>query len=446
MSNTFNLVLKNSMQVAVKIKFFIQTIVVILLIISPASVSSKIIVNINNPTSNQVAICLTGLSDNTDNRPSIVTRKDLEGSGIFAIADTPTQSSFLVNGTIHQIGNKIHVQLYIVDNAINTIIKSIKIVAYAKQYKKLGHVIADTVYNSITGQAPYFDSKIAYIASTGLSSSRMSGICIMDYDGGEPGYLNHPFLHSGQHYISCPRVLNADNVIVFCAKHKKGRAPASLYLITKAGKRCNLRKIPTQNYEACSPSCTKNGNKIAFSVYNKDAYSGLYIYDVNSRHIIDITGRSGFTRWCKHIETSPSFSANGDFLVFNSDVSGQPQIYITKIGDNHQQRISHGHGLYFDPRWSPVDNRIACIKRDRGGCYIAIIDLKTLSEEIVVRAPRGFIFDYIDWAPNGCEILCSIISGRGVSRLYRINLNNKMFKKIATPTYALTGSWSNVLH
>jgi TolB protein len=49
----------------------------------------------------------------------------------------------------------------------------------------------------------------------------------------------------------------------------------------------------------------------------------------------------------------PSFSPNGQFIVFTSTRSGSSQLYImTKDGLN-QRRISTGKGECFTPAWSP---------------------------------------------------------------------------------------------
>jgi TolB protein len=53
------------------------------------------------------------------------------------------------------------------------------------------------------------------------------------------------------------------------------------------------------------------------------------------------------------IDTSPSFSPDGQNIVFNSDRSGTQQIYSMNKNGGDVKRISFGEGRYATPVWSP---------------------------------------------------------------------------------------------
>jgi hypothetical protein len=59
---------------------------------------------------------------------------------------------------------------------------------------------ADMVYSRLSGESPFFDSRIAYIAETGPKNRRMKRLAIMDSDG-----ANHRYLTTGQATALTPR-------------------------------------------------------------------------------------------------------------------------------------------------------------------------------------------------------------------------------------------------
>ena len=50
---------------------------------------------------------------------------------------------------------------------------------------------------------------------------------------------------------------------------------------------------------------------------------------------------------------SPSYSPDGSFLTFSSDVSGTYQLYIMNLDDLSIERITFDRYNYKSPKWSP---------------------------------------------------------------------------------------------
>ena len=67
-------------------------------------------------------------------------------------------------------------------------------------WRRAAHKCADMVYSRLSGESPFFDSRIAYIAETGPKNRRMKRLAIMDSDGG-----NHRFITNGQALAISPR-------------------------------------------------------------------------------------------------------------------------------------------------------------------------------------------------------------------------------------------------
>src|SRR3546814_18288094 len=59
-------------------------------------------------------------------------------------------------------------------------------------WRRAAHKCADAIYSRLSGEAPFFDSRVAYIAESGPKGNRIKRLAIMDSDGG-----NHRFIPNG---------------------------------------------------------------------------------------------------------------------------------------------------------------------------------------------------------------------------------------------------------
>ena len=67
-------------------------------------------------------------------------------------------------------------------------------------WRRAAHKCADAIYSRLSGEAPFFDSRVAYIAESGPKGNRIKRLAIMDSDGG-----NHRFITNGQALAISPR-------------------------------------------------------------------------------------------------------------------------------------------------------------------------------------------------------------------------------------------------
>ena len=59
-------------------------------------------------------------------------------------------------------------------------------------WRRAAHKCSDLIFSRLTGESPFFDSRIAYIAETGPKDRRVKRLAVMDSDG-----ANHRFLTLG---------------------------------------------------------------------------------------------------------------------------------------------------------------------------------------------------------------------------------------------------------
>ena len=56
-------------------------------------------------------------------------------------------------------------------------------------WRRVGHIITDKIYERLTGEKGYFDTRIIYVAEEGPKTKRIKKLAIMDQDGFNTKYL-----------------------------------------------------------------------------------------------------------------------------------------------------------------------------------------------------------------------------------------------------------------
>ena len=75
-------------------------------------------------------------------------------------------------------------------------------------WRRVGHIITDKVYERLTGEKGYFDTRIIYVSEKGPKTKRIKKLAIMDQDG-----FNTKYLTLGNELVLTPR-FNPTNQIV----------------------------------------------------------------------------------------------------------------------------------------------------------------------------------------------------------------------------------------
>ena len=65
----------------------------------------------------------------------------------------------------------------------------------AQNWRRIGHIIADQVYERLTGERGYFDTRVVYIDETGPKKRRIKRLAIMDQDGANVRVLSLSLIH-----------------------------------------------------------------------------------------------------------------------------------------------------------------------------------------------------------------------------------------------------------
>ena len=198
-------------------------------------------------------------------------------------------------------------------------------------WRRVAHKIADAVYERITGETGYFDTRIVYVAESGPATDRVKRLAIMDQDG-----ANHRFLTDGSDLVLTPRFHPDAQAVAFLTYG--GRVPQVHQLDLTTGAETKLGDFERMTF---APRFAPDGGRVAMSLA-AEGNSDIYVLDLITREQRRLTDHPA-------IDTSPSFAPDGRRLVFNSDRAGTPQLYVMNANGSGVQRISFEDGRYGSP-------------------------------------------------------------------------------------------------
>jgi TolB protein len=294
----------------------------------------------------------------------------------------------------------------------------------AENWRRVAHKISDAVYERLTGEKGYFDTRVVFVAESGGKLSRIKKLAIMDQDGANPQYLT-----DGSYIVMTPRFSSTSQEITYMALRPTG---SSIYLLNlQTARQETVGKFPGMVF---APRFSPDGSKVAFSV-EKGGNSDIYVMDLRSRQSTRITTDPA-------IDTSPSFSPDGSRIVFNSDRGGQAQLYVMNADGSGVRRISYGGGRYTTPVWSPRGDFIAFTKQTGGQFHIGVMRADGGDERLLTTS---YLDEGPTWAPNGRVLMFSREGSSGNSRLWTVDITGRILRPAAYQGAASDPAWSPLL-
>ena len=79
-----------------------------------------------------------------------------------------------------------------------------------KLEKKVAHIISDKIYERLTGEEGYFDTRIIYVSESGPKNQRVKKLAIMDQDGANTKYLT-----LGNELVLTPRFNPTNQMVTY---------------------------------------------------------------------------------------------------------------------------------------------------------------------------------------------------------------------------------------
>lgn len=108
----------------------------------------------------------------------------------------------------------------------------------------------------------------------------------------------------------------------------------------------NVEPLTGLGLNAQSPDWSPDGERIVFSARDGEKKSDIWTVDVKTRAVVRISTGAG-------LETEPSFSPDGRWIVFVSDRAGARDLWVMSADGGEARRITKD-GDYSAPSWSPI--------------------------------------------------------------------------------------------
>jgi len=344
------------------------------------------------------------------------------------------KAQHLVAGKIKTNEDKISIEFRLYDVFAQKQIVGKKYETSKNNWRRVAHIISDAIFQRITGEGGFFDTRIVYVAETGPKDNRQKRLAIMDQD-----QANHRFLTDGSYLVLTPRFSPNSQKITYMS-YAKASSPRVFIFDIETGQQEIVREFPGMTF---APRFSPDGSKIVMSYSDPDVgNSEIYILDLQTRVSKRITNNSS-------IDVSGSFSPDGKNIVFNSDRTGRRHIYIIDTNGKNLKRISREAGSYYTPVWSPRGDMIAFTKQEGGQFYIGVMEIDGSNERMI---SKSFHVEGPTWSPNGRYLMyfkeerSSSDGSGGESNLYSIDLTGYNERKIITPLGASDPAWSPLMH
>jgi len=296
-------------------------------------------------------------------------------------------------------------------------------------WRRIAHIISDQIYERLTGDKGYFDSRVVFVDETGAKERRVKRLALMDQDGANVRYLTR-----GADLVLTPRFSPSTQEITYM---EFGQGDPRVYLFNiETGQREIVGNFPGMSF---APRFAPDGQRVIMSL-QQGGNSNLFVMDLRSKTTTRLTDTPA-------IDTSPSYAPDGTRICFESDRGGKPQIYVMPAAGGAAQRISFSkddsNGSYSTPVWSPRGDYIAFTKQGSGQFSIGIMKPDGSGERILTS---GFHNEGPTFAPNGRVVMFfRDPGGNGGPSLFTVDISGRNEQRVPTPGFASDPAWSPLL-
>jgi TolB protein len=311
---------------------------------------------------------------------------DSDGAGITAENInfrnwTVIGTDVLIKGAYTCIGNNVEVDIRVYEPFDGKQVFGKRYLEKITDYRVLMHRAGNDIFLKLTGHKGIFLSKF-------LFDNKGSGnkeIYICDFDG-----YNLKKVTNEKAIAQFPRWSPDGNGFAFTLNKDGHFIPH--YMNISSGK---IKKLSDK--EGFSARWHPNGGGIDLTLRDRGGYADIYSADINGGNLKKLTNNQSD-------DLSPSRSPDGKKLVFVSDRSGPPQIYVKDLTTGTEERITYDFKYCTSPVWSSL-NKIVFVVVEKG-----IHDIYTMNPDgtglraLTEGAGRN---EEPCWSPDGRYIVFS---------------------------------------
>ena len=271
--------------------------------------------------------------------------------------------------------------------------------------------ISTLIYEFITGEFGFFYGKLIYTLTErpGVIPFKKVAVSFVD-----KGFIKADLFSNGQDITFNPKYCKETNDILYVNQSRK-HGNSFVVTNTLSGKSHILELPFIERKIIFSPNLSKDCKTLIFSIA-EDGATNLYSLERGKEVVTKLTATKNT------INTSASFFENGDKIIFTSDRTGKPRIWVMNKDGAGQKILLEGDGGYYSPSVSSDNKKVAFVKVKAGTFSLGIADIDGTNEKIL---HSGFVIENPVWAPIGKTIIFSMKStANSKSRIYAISAIN----------------------
>ena len=220
-------------------------------------------------------------------------------------------SQALVIGKVSNLEDgRISIEFRLWDVVAEQQMMGLQLISTPSNWRWVGHLVADAIYERLTGETGYFDSRIVYVDETGPKNRRVKRLAIMDQDGHNPRLIT-----TGQSLALTPRFSPTAQEITYLS-YANGQ-PRVFLLNIETGQQEIVGDFPGMTF---APRFSPDGQKIIMSL-ERNGNSNIFTLDLRTRITRRLTNTLA-------IDTAPCYAPDGERIVFESDRAGRQQLYV----------------------------------------------------------------------------------------------------------------------
>ena len=149
-------------------------------------------------------------------------------------------------------------------------------------FRRIAHIISDAIYERLTGEKGYFDSRVVFVDETGPKERRVKRLALMDQDGANLRYLTR-----GDDLVLTPRFSPSTQEITYMSY---GQGEPRVYLLNiETGQREIVGNFPGMSF---SPRFSPDGQRVIMSL-QQGGNSNLFVMDLRSKATTRLTDTPG---------------------------------------------------------------------------------------------------------------------------------------------------------